>query len=447
MFQVFREGSVKLTKRTIDAAACPPGRKDVLLFDDELRGFALRVTKGGAKVFLFQYRAGGRVRRKVIGEYGTLTPAKARARAEELRGQILAGGDPVEEARQSRRAADAAREQDRYTVRVLLDEWQQAKQVERKGRSFAAARGALGKHLAAWLDRPARSITAHEAIAVLDAVAASGKLGATVFLRARAHAAFAWAVRKRKLAANPFGDVPAPVKAGVRSRVLSDAELGEAWRAAGALGWPYGPYLRVLILTLQRREEVADMRWSELSRDGRRWTVPAGRAKNGKAHVVHLAPAAVEILSKLPRFPECDFVFTTTGTGSINGYARAAERLRAAILEERTKRGAAAIAEHGSAPPPLDWVWHDFRRTGVTALAAAGVAPHVADKLLNHQEGTISGVAAIYQRHEFLPERERALATWARFVQAAAEGADPLQASAPNVVEIARARGRTRRGQ
>ncbi|MBU8538738.1 tyrosine-type recombinase/integrase [Falsiroseomonas tokyonensis] len=429
---------MKLTKRTIDAATCPPGKRDVLIFDEDLPGFALRVTAGGAKVFLFQYRAGGAIKRKRIGEYGTLTPAAARTRAEKLRGQVLDGGDPVAAAAAARAAAEAAAKAEAYTTRALLDEWQAAKQVQQKGRSFATAKGSLAKHLKPWLDRPASALTPDDVMGLLDDLAGGGQAGAAVYLRARGHAAFAWAVSRRRLAANPFTGVSSPVKAGVRDRVLTDAELGEAWRAAGTLGWPYGPYLRFLMLTLQRREEVAGMRWAELAEDGGRWTLPAARAKNGRAHVVHLATEAREVLREAPRFGACEYVFTSRGTGSVNGFARAAERLRAAVQADREARGAEALAAHRGRLPALDWVWHDFRRTGVTAIAAMGFAPHVADRILNHVEGTINGVAAIYQRHEFLPERERALLAWSRFILASAAGRDPMAAGAGNVVLLPR---------
>nr|WP_245185947.1 site-specific integrase [Falsiroseomonas frigidaquae] len=429
-----------MTKRTIDAAVCPPGKRDILFFDEDLPGFALRVTSGGAKVFLFQYRAGGRIKRKRIGEYGTLTPAAARIRAERLRGQVLDGGDPVGAAAAAAASAIAAAKAESYTVRALLDDWQAAKQVQKKGRSFTTAKGSLAKHLKPWLDRPAKSLTADEVLRLLDDLAAGGQPGAAVYVRARGHAAFAWAVSRRRLAENPFTGVSSPVKAGVRERVLTDAELGEAWRAAGTLGWPYGPYLRFLMLTLQRREEVAGLRWAELAEAGECWTLPGARSKNGKAHVVHLVPEARAILGDVPRFKGCEHVFTSRGEGSVNGFATAARRLRAAVLADRKARGGEALAAHRGRLPALDWVWHDFRRTGVTAIAAMGFAPHVADRLLNHVEGTISGVAAIYQRHEFLPERERALLAWSRFIQAAAAGRDPLAAGAENVVALPRGR-------
>ena len=62
---------MELGKREIDEFQFPPGRRDVLVFDDGLPGFGLRVTAAGTKTFLYQYRVGPKVRRLVLGEYGT----------------------------------------------------------------------------------------------------------------------------------------------------------------------------------------------------------------------------------------------------------------------------------------------------------------------------------------------------------------------------------------
>jgi len=196
--------------------------------------------------------------------------------------------------------------------------------------------------------------------------------------------------------------------------VLTDAELGEAWRAAGELANPWRAYFQLTMLTLQRRGEVAGMQWKELSADFTVWTVPADRAKNGKAHIVHLAEPARAILRKIRRGEKAKFVLTITGTDPINSFTRAKQWLDAKIL-----------LEHGAAVrdmPALDWTVHDFRRTGVTVLAGMGFPIHVADKLLNHVQGSIRGVARVYQRAEFLPERARALDAWAAYVLRQAEG-------------------------
>jgi integrase len=201
-----------------------------------------------------------------------------------------------------------------------------------------------------------------------------------------------------------------------RARALTDGELAAVWNALDAMTYPFGPYFRLLLLTLQRRDEVAAMRWAELAPDFRHWTLPAGRAKNRRAHIVHLCEPARAILAGIPRRAGSDLVFTTTGLTPISGFSRGIRALRDQVAKHMP-------AEAEAADEADRWRLHDFRRTGVTVLARLGVLPHVADKLLNHVGGTISGVAAIYQRHEFLAERAAALDLWAAHVLAVARAA------------------------
>jgi integrase len=161
--------------------------------------------------------------------------------------------------------------------------------------------------------------------------------------------------------------------------------------------------VRLLLLTAQRREEVAAIRWSELSADLSTWTLPAARAKNARAHLIYLAEPARAILASVPRIVGQDLIFSVTGTTPPSGFSKAKLALDAAMARELPTGRAG-------------WRFHDFRRTAVTWLAGAGFAPHVADRLLNHVGGTINGVAAIYQRGEFLAERQAALTAWAAHV-------------------------------
>jgi integrase len=282
----------------------------------------------------------------------------------------------------------------------------------------------------AHLKRPAGALTRAEAVNTLDAIARSGRVGSAGRTLAYARACFAWAEKRGKVAENPFRGLPISSGAAARDRVLTDAEVGLIWRATAALGWPFGPLVRLLLLTAQRRDEVAGMRWSELSPDRAVWTIPKERTKNGRAHVVHLAPEARAVLAGVPRFRDTDLVFSTTGASPVSGFSRAKERLdalcgRLAAEEARADPSVAAMA---------DWRLHDFRRTAVTWLAGAGFAPHAADKLLNHTATTgLSDVARIYQRGEFLSERKAALEAWAKHVSFLA-GAEAVQGS--NVVPL-----------
>jgi hypothetical protein len=436
---------MKLGKREVEEATCPPGKRDVLIFDSEIKGFALRVTDKGTKTFLFQYRRGDRVRRLRLGEYGDLTPAQARKLAETNRGKVAAGGDPVAERsaviaseEEAVVAAKLARKADALTFGVLIDRWEAKQLRHRRDRYRVEATRALRTSLASLSNTPAREVDADTLARALDGIPSrrnpsrAGKSaekegtptpppplrGETMVRRVRAygHAMYGWAVKRGLVPSNPFAAVPVEGRDTPRERVLTDAELGEVWRAAGGLGWPWASYLRVLLLTLQREAETAGMRWAELSPDLALWELPGSRTKNRKPHLVHLVPEVRAILAEAPRLAGSELVFTTTGTTPISGFAKAKLRLDAAIVQAR----ADAAAEAGTAPAALvPWRLHDFRRTGVTALARLGVRWEVADKVLNHVQGAIRGVAAIYQRHEFMEERERAMATWARHVQSA----------------------------
>ncbi len=408
-----------LTKSEIDALTCPPGRRDILVFDIETTGLLVRVTEAGRKIFMVQYRAGGKLRRSKLGQYGKITLHEARTQVEAIRTAAEAGGDPIAEGAAKKAAAAAAAavqaETDAFTVAALLDRWQAIALADRAAHyRYEAPRGVrnlLGKRVNA----PARSITRAEIQKLVDTTALRVPVQA-MMARNHGRAAYNWAMKRGYVETNPFAAVIIERRMQARDRVLSDTELAEAWRAAGAVPYPFGPLVQLMILTMQRRGEVAGMSWTELSPDLATWTIPRERAKNGRTHVVHLVEPARAILRQIPRAIDSDLVFTTTGR-PVSGFKSA----KALLV-----RQIAADASPGAKPErrlPVSWVLHDFRRTGVTKLAELGIAPHIADRILNHVAGTIRGVMATYQRFEFLPERQRALELWGAHVLAVATGA------------------------
>ena len=149
--------------------------------------------------------------------------------------------------------------------------------------------------------------------------------------------------------------------------------------------------MEFLALTGQRREEVAGLRWDEMDLAQQVWTIPKARTKNAKSHLVHLSSQALAVLTRADR--KGPVVFTLVGTKSFQDFSHAKRRL-------------------DQLSGVTEWRLHDLRRTCVSGMARLGVAPHIADKILNHQAGTISGVAAVYQRHDFLAERRAALDEW-----------------------------------
>jgi integrase len=188
-----------------------------------------------------------------------------------------------------------------------------------------------------------------------------------------------------------------PTKEVARDRVLSDAELTRVVLAARNMGDPYGAIVELLALTGQRREEVARLHWEELDLAQRIWTIPKARTKNAKAHIVHLSRQALAVLKSAgQRGP---LVFASLGTKPFQNFSHAKRQL-------------------DQISGVSGWRLHDLRRTCVSGMARLGIAPHVADKILNHQAGTISGVAAVYQRHDFLSERRQALDLWGAHLEA-----------------------------
>ena len=403
---------MKLTHKTVAAARCPSGRRDVLFFDSETRGFGLRVTAGGGKSFVAQYSTPTGKRRMPLGSFGAVTVEQARRAAKAVLGDVARGFDPAAERAKEKRKAPP------YLVRALVEEWARAREGDRRLSYLREAVLCIRRNLSDWLDLPAAEITLGDAVRALDRVRLGKGVVAANRTLAYARAAFGWAARRQAIPGNPLKGIERPGRETSRERVLTIEEMGAIWRAAGDLGWPFGAFIRILMLTLQRRGEVAGATWVEIAVDSSTWTLPAARTKNARAHIVQLSAPARAILHGLPRFEGNPHVFAGQGAKPI-----AAFNFAKAALDRQ-------LAAQGT---PLDpWTFHDFRRAGVTWLAGAGFPPHVCDKLLNHVGGTISGVAAVYQRAEFLPERARALDAWGAAILAAAEG----KAETPNGIAL-----------
>jgi integrase len=168
-----------------------------------------------------------------------------------------------------------------------------------------------------------------------------------------------------------------------RSRVLSDKELRLVWQRAEQVGYPYGTIVQLLLLTGQRRGEIAALRASWVDEDG--VTFASQITKNGREHRIPLGPLTRAIINSVEG--EGDLLFPARGKTetSFSGWSKAKREFDAPL---------------GLAP----WTLHDLRRTYATKLAELGTPIHVTEKLLNHVSGTLSGVAGIYNRHAYWEE-------------------------------------------
>jgi integrase len=214
---------------------------------------------------------------------------------------------------------------------------------------------------------------------------------------------FRWLQAKRRVLRNPCRDISHPGAPPPRARVLSNDEVRWLWRACDAEPL-YGPLLRLLVLSGQRLNEIAGMRWSELSDDKTFWAIPAARTKNHREHVVLLAPLAREQLANVKG--SGDLVFSTTGATPVSGWTRLKCRIATGMLKfARDERGDKATIPH--------WQFHDLRRTVVTGMGDLGIRGDVIELCVNHQSGSRAGVAGVYNRSTLLPERKEAFERWA----------------------------------
>ncbi len=408
----------KISKRVVDSAAATGA--DLWVWDTELKGFGLRVRPNGHKAYVLEYRAGAggrnaQKRRVTIGQHGSpWAPDTARDEAKRLLGLVTTGADPAAELKAAREPKAGE------TVREAVDLF-----LARYGsrlRSVDAVRGLFERDvLPRWGTRKTADIAKRDVIELIDQIVDSGRPVQANRIFSAVRRFFNWAVERDIITTSPCAGVKAPTAEESRDRVLEDDELRRVWAAAAEMAYPFGPWVQLLVLTAQRRDEVAGMRWRELDLDAGLWVIPKERAKNDKAHEVPLSPGAVEILQGLPRLGPDDFVFTTTGRAPISGYSKAKAALDRRIVD---------VDPEGERLAP--WTYHDIRRTVTTGLARMGIPPHVVDRILNHVQGSIRGVAAVYNRHDYIEERRRALEAWERHVLAVIKGGT----AAGNVVKL-----------
>ena len=230
---------------------------------------------------------------------------------------------------------------------------------------------------------------------------------------------FNWAVAQDIIAASPCRGVERPAPEQGRDRKLSDDELKLVWKAADALGYPFGPLVKLLILTLQRRNEVAGIHRDEVKVADGLWTIPAARVKNNEEHEVPLSAAALAILNGCPEIGEGGFYLTRYGNAPVSGFSAAKKHLDARILEIQ-KADAVEQGENPDAVVELkEWTFHDLRRSGASGMARIGnIELVVTEKILNHTNGALKGVAGIYNRHEYADKKRAALAAWSDHIMA-----------------------------
>jgi integrase len=398
-----------------------PGHERKEVSDGKVGGLYLVIQPSGRKSWALRYRSPGDAGKHVkltLGSYPGVTLAGARGRASEALGRIAQGVDPAATRLAAREAGKATDHPPGDLIEKVTADF-----IERHAKPNTRGWGEVERLLekdvvSRWNGRRLSEIRKADVHELLDAMCDRGApVGANrVFSHFRKMCS--WAVERGLIERSPCEGLSAPSSEKTRDRVLSDEELRLVWVAAGELGFPFGPIVRLLVLTGQRRAEIAESSWSEIDLKKKLWVIPASRTKNGRAHDVPLSPAAIEILAALPRFArsggEQDFVFSGRTTPP-SGYSRAKTRLDRAT---------------GQPMPP--WVIHDIRRSVASGMAGIGVSLPVIERCLNHVSGSFGGIVGVYQRHCYADETRAALDAWARALDAIVTGAP-----AGNVIDLA----------
>lgn len=387
--------------------------------DGLLPGLYFIMQPTGKASWAVRYRAAGKPRKLTFGTYPAIELRAARELAREALRKVAGGNDPAAEKKAARRAPAPANGDIVTIAKSFLDRY--AKPNCREA-SWRETERILNREIVpAWGGRSLSSITRADVHVLLDLIADRGSPIMANRTLAALRRMCAWAVERELIPISPCEKVKSPAAEISRDRVLTDDELRLVWGGAEAIGWPFGPIVRMLILTGQRRSEAAGMRWREIDLEAKTWTLAKERVKNNIQHVVPLSSAAIGILKTVPRIGD-ELVFTFNGRTVPDGFDPAKKRLDAWI-KGRT----------GNAIPA--WRLHDLRRTFASGCARLGVQLPVVEKLLNHTSGSFRGVAGVYQRHDFAAEQRAAVETWARHIEALAGGG-----AAGNVFEM-KARG------
>ncbi|TBB03883.1 tyrosine-type recombinase/integrase [Rhizobium ruizarguesonis] len=393
-----------LTVKQIEALKNPSRR--VELPDGITVGLYLVVQPSGRKSWAVRFRARGKTKKLTLGTYPHITLSAAREMARAALTSVAEGKDPSKKADPSDRAA--------MTVAYAVDDFLK-RYVAAHNRSSTARETSrlLQKELVVpFGDRNLTSLTRRDVADRLDNIVDRGaQIGANRTLAAMRRF-FNWCIERDYLQTSPCGRIKAPAVERSRERVLADREISLIWEASSRIGWPFGHFIKLLILTAQRRSEVAGMRRIEVDWAARLWKIPAERSKNLQPHEVPLSEISAALLRSAPVVDgDAGLVFTTTGRSVISGYSKAKWRVDQEILALLKER-----AEAVDVKPLPNWTFHDLRRTAATGMARAGVAQQVIEKVLNHTSGSLSGVAGIYNRHAFTAEKREALELWSKCI-------------------------------
>jgi integrase len=384
----------KLTEGSADELEVPAGSRDVQAFDDALPGFGIRKFAKGHASYFVKYNVGRQQRRKTLGRVVRGNLRAMRLEASAILAKARLGHDTVA-------IAKAAAAKTTVTLGAVIPRYLEARRGELRPKTYQEAERYLQRSWAPLHGMAIDEISRKDAVAVVDELERTGKVGAD---RARTalSALLAWGIDRGYLASNVTADIRPRAQNGARERVLNEPELVATWNACDGED-DFNRIVRLLLLTGQRRSEIGGLSWPEIDLDKRQLELPSERTKNGKPHIVCLSDEALTILSAVPRRPGRELLFGYSASG-FAGWSKSKRALDARL------------------PIMSPWRLHDLRRTFVTGANELGVAPHIVEHCINHTSGARGGVAGTYNKSELLPERRRAFDLWAAHIASLVSG-------------------------
>ena len=368
------------------------------------RGFGVRVTANGTRAFVLNYRLRGREHRFTIGAWPDWSALKAVREARNLRQRVDRGENPIE---------DRTPSPTTVTVASILDDFM-ARHVRNKNQPLRSA----GEYESAFnrLVKPRignlgiYEVRRSHVIKMLDEIEdANGPVMADRTL-AYVRKAFNWYATRDDQFNVPIvrGMARVKPKERARTRILSDDEIRILWPVLDEAG-TFGALAKTLLLTAQRRDEVAHMQHNEIGREGI-WAIPAERYKTKRPNFVPLSKAALAVIAAQPKHEDCNYVFPSRAKTPYSGFGKSKAKLDKAVFAVMKKQ-----ARKGAKVEPMpNWTLHDLRRTAKTLMVRAGVRPDISERVLGH---VIAGVEGTYDRHSYEDEKRDALEKLAEMVE------------------------------
>lgn len=377
-------------------------------------GFAIRVFPSGEKSWIYLYTFEGRKRRLTLGNYPTLSLAKARQAHRDALSILTTGEDPGLIKKNEKKEA-----RDSSTVIGLIDEYIERWAKPNK-RSWEEDKRILMRNIQPiWGNRKAASITRRDVILLLDSIKERAPIAANRTL-AVVRRMFNFAIERDLISASPCAAIKAPSKENQCTRCLTIDEIKLFWNSLNKsdetdtnkdivkMSPQTKLALKLQLVTAQRKGEVIGAEWKDIDLTNRVWTIPAAKAKNNNPHRVPLSDFALELLHEIKKLcGNSQWLFPA---------ARVNKPITGEAISKALLRSIPAIGTEPFTP-------HDIRRTGATHMTAMGISRLVVSKILNHTDN--NSITAVYDRHSYDAEKRHALDAWAQKLKEFIDGSAP----------------------